>query len=239
MPGYVMHLAEERLILDKLNETLPISKSWEQRFRTGTLLPDTKLREEKPLSHFWKQEEAALLTRLPDLNAFTGKYAADLRDPLVFGYLAHLHLDLLYLRDFWPSYIRFYNADGQEEPVREKVTSAYVLKKKQCVPIDDFFSPAWYYGEYGKLNYYFVDRYKIALPDWKHVGSCTVEEVDLNDLAMILEHVGAHLQSCRPGDDKALQIFDREAVDSFIAASADTFMKAYGNLITEESLCGY
>ena len=109
MPGYIMHLAEERMILDKISEMLPISESWEQRFRTGTLLPDTKLRDEKPLSHFWKPEEADLLARLPDLKAFTEKYASQLQDPLVFGYLAHLHLDLLYLRDFWPAYIRFYN----------------------------------------------------------------------------------------------------------------------------------
>ncbi len=239
MPGYIMHLAEERLILDKISEMRPVSESWEQRFRTGTLLPDTKLRDEKPLSHFWKAEEADLLARLPDLNAFTGKYAAQLQDPLVFGYLAHLHLDLLYLRDFWPAYIRFYNAGGTEEPVRANVKSVLILKTHQHVPIDEFFSPTWYYGEYGKLNYYFMDRYKVTLPDWQHVGTCTIEEVKMDDLAMILSHVGAHLESCRPGDDKALQIFDRDEVDSFIAAAAERFMSVYGDLITEENLCGY
>ncbi len=231
MPGYVMHLAEERMILDQLKAQMTVSDEWEQRFRTGTLLPDTKLRDEKPLSHFWKPEEAHLLARSPDLDAFMEKYGDRLDDPLVFGYLAHLHLDGLYLQNFWPAFIRFDDARGNPETVREKVTDVLILKNGRHVPVNDFFSPRWYYGEYGKLNYYFVKRYGISLPDWQHAGPCTIDEVNMEDLSMILSYVGAHLDNCRPGGEQRLQIFDLEAMNDFIRTSADTFINKYGKLL--------
>ncbi len=234
MPGYVMHLAEERMIIDLLGRQPMIDAAWEQRFRTGTLLPDTKLKDEKPLSHFWKPEEAHLLARSPDLAAFTGKYAGCLKDPLVFGYLAHLHLDALYLKNFWPEFIRFYDDNGRQEAVREKITSVHILKSGRDIPLNDFFSPQWYYGEYSKMNHYFVDRYKIILPDWQHAGPCMIEEVDMGDLAAILSHVSMHFDSCRPGDELQLQVFDLGAIDTFIRNSAETFIRTYGGLLQED-----
>ena len=231
MPGYVMHLAEEHMILNSLRAQADISSEWERRFRTGTLLPDTKLRDEKPISHFWRPEEADLIARCPDLDAFTSKYAGNLSDPLVFGYLAHLHLDELYLKNFWPSFIRFYDDLDQPQTMRSKVAYVLILKNGQHVPLNDFFSPEWYYGEYGKLNHFFVNRYQLELPDWRSAGPCSIEEVDMEDLAVILSYVGAHLKECHAGDENSLRIFDLEAMDQFIASSAEIFTKTYGGLI--------
>lgn len=47
MPGYVIHLAEAELILDKMRKLRQIDDAFEQAFLTGTLLPDTRLKGEK------------------------------------------------------------------------------------------------------------------------------------------------------------------------------------------------
>ena len=53
MPGYVIHLAEAELILDKMRKLRQTDDAFEQAFLTGTLLPDTRLKGEKRFSHFW------------------------------------------------------------------------------------------------------------------------------------------------------------------------------------------
>ena len=47
MPGYVIHLAEAELILDKMRKLRQIDDAFEQAFLTDTLLPDTRLKGEK------------------------------------------------------------------------------------------------------------------------------------------------------------------------------------------------
>ena len=47
MPGYVIHLAEAELILDKMRKLRQTDDAFEQAFLTGTLLPDTRLKGEK------------------------------------------------------------------------------------------------------------------------------------------------------------------------------------------------
>ena len=42
MPGYVIHLAEAELILDKMRKLRQIDDAFEQAFLTGTLLPDPR-----------------------------------------------------------------------------------------------------------------------------------------------------------------------------------------------------
>ena len=49
MPGYVIHLAEAELILDKMRKLRQTDDAFEQAFLTGTLLPDTRLKGEKRL----------------------------------------------------------------------------------------------------------------------------------------------------------------------------------------------
>lgn len=51
MPGYVIHLAEAELILDKMRKLRQTDDAFEQAFLTGTLLPDTRLKGEKQFFH--------------------------------------------------------------------------------------------------------------------------------------------------------------------------------------------
>ena len=96
MPGYVIHLAEAELILDKMRKLRQTDDAFEQAFLTGTLLPDTRLKGEKRFSHFWDPDKLECLALGPDLARFTDKYGQRLNEPVMLGYLAHLHLDARY-----------------------------------------------------------------------------------------------------------------------------------------------
>ena len=92
MPGYVIHLAEAELILDKMRKLRQTDDAFEQAFLTGTLLPDTRLKGEKRFSHFWDPDKLECLALGPDLARFTDKYGQDtltlsftLKDPSAFG----------------------------------------------------------------------------------------------------------------------------------------------------------
>ena len=85
MPGYVIHLAEAALILDKMRKLRQIDDAFEQAFLTGTLLPDTRLKGEKCFSHFWDPDKLECLALGPELARFTDKYGQRLNEPVMLG----------------------------------------------------------------------------------------------------------------------------------------------------------
>ena len=115
MPGYVIHLAEAELILDKMRKLRQTDDAFEQAFLTGTLLPDTRLKGEKRFSHFWDPDKLECLALGPDLARFTDKYGQRLNEPVMLGYLAHLHLDARYVTEYWPTVMAFYGCTGEPE----------------------------------------------------------------------------------------------------------------------------
>lgn len=225
MPGYVIHLAEAIQILDVIKEQTDISDDWEQRFLTGTLLPDTRLKGEKRISHFWNPEELHLLALAPDLSLFLAKYGEQLTDPLVLGYLAHLHLDACYVQNYWPTVIAFYGAEGEPEHEKKKITSVEIRRLGRRVPVDRFFSSEYYYGEYTKLNGYFIDKYSLTVPRWEQIHTALVEEVRLGDMACICHELSHLLEKCHTGDEKQIQVFELAALEDFVAETARAFVR--------------
>ncbi len=227
MPGFVMHLVEGKQILRQLEEKMPLTEDWRHRFMTGTLLPDTKLLKEKRFSHFWNPKDYPLLAKAPDLDLFREKYGGRLEDPIVLGYLAHLHLDRYYLRHFWPRFMVFYGAEGEEEAVSEKITQVKILRTGACVPVEDFFSERHYYREYSLLNGYFIDKYRVEMPDWHRIKENPVEEVHLEDMAMISEGLARLVRQCRKEDADKVEIFDLAAIEEMLSECACLFMAEY------------
>lgn len=227
MPGYVIHLAEAKQILDVIKEQTKVSDDWEQRFLTGTLLPDTRLKGEKRISHFWNPEEFHLLALAPDLSLFLAKYGERLTDPLVLGYLAHLHLDACYVQNYWPTVIAFYGAEGEPEYEKKKITSVEIKRLGRRVPVGCFFSPEYYYGEYTKLNGYFIDKYGLTVPRWEQIHTALVEEVRLGDMACICHELSHLLEKCHTGDEKKIQVFELAALEDFVAETARAFVRLY------------
>ena len=227
MPGYVMHLAEVDMVLGILRESRDLSEQWVQRFVTGNLLPDTKLQKEKFISHFWNPANAGQIGQAPDLALFGEKYQPDMNDPLLLGYLMHLHMDAQYVHNFWPRCIAFYNSEGMPETRTEYVSEVEIIKTGQRVPLKEFFSPALYYGDYGRMNGFFVRKYHIRKPEWEEIKDFHMDEVELSDMEKICEGLDWLFAHCSPDDDPELKVFDLKQFEDFIRRSAEEFVQQY------------
>ena len=234
MPGYVIHLAEARRVIDALEAHTVLSEEWKQSFLTGNLLPDTRLYEDKVISHFWDPEGGALLERAPVLDRFLGKYGHKLPDPLLLGYLMHLHLDAAYVAHYWPGVIAFYDEEGRPQKLRERIRYVYIKRMDTMVPLEDFFSVAYYYGDYTRMNDYFIGKYDLKLPDWRRIRHFDMEEVRLEDMQMICDNLNQLLREYHEGAPEPLQVFDLEDLEAFVLRTADTFIKEYGSYLPGE-----
>lgn len=238
MPGYVMHLAEAGQILEKVRERTEVSREWEQQFLTGTLLPDTRLRDEKRFSHFWNPGQLELLALAPDLSIFLNKYRQRLGEPVILGYLAHLHLDARYVSDYWPTVIAFYGAQGEPEVRKDKITDVEMNHLHKKVPVNNFFSPEYYYGEYTKLNGYFIDKYHLAVPEWEWIEGFCMDEVRLEDMERVCRELSCLLRLYHAGDEKDIQIFDLDCLETFMTGVADEFVRLYGEVLEASAAAG-
>ncbi len=228
MPGYVMHLAEADMIIRALRGRMDLSEQWVEHFITGNLLPDTKLRDQKYISHFWSPREAGLMAQAPDLDLFLSKYSPSMEDPLLLGYFTHLYLDTRFVHNFWPLCMAFYNSQGHIETQRDRIDQVEILKTGERVHIGEFFSPAYYYGDYSRMNAYFVETYHITrAPVWQDIKDFKMDEVNLADMQLICRNLDWLFAHCAAGQEKDLLVFDLEAFDSFIHETAEEFMKTY------------
>lgn len=232
MPGYVMHLTEAQQILNSMRKQIDFSYKWEQEFLTGALLPDTRLKKEKRYSHFWDPEHLELLALAPDLQRFLDKYQDQLTNPVILGYLAHLHLDTCYLHDCWPAVIAFYGAEGEPEVRRDRITDVGIRHLNRKVPVEQFFSPDYYYGEYTKLNGYFIDKYHLKVPEWALADRFAMDEVKLQDMEFICEELAHLLTMYHAGDERAIQIFNLDNLEQFLTETAQAFVRLYGTYLT-------
>ncbi len=230
MPGYVMHLAEAELIINALRKEKDLTWEWEQAFTVGTLLPDTKIRQDKRYSHFWNPDLLDHLALGPDLGRFLEKYGDQLDNPVMLGYLAHLHLDTCYVDTFWPTVFEFYGSDGQPAVLRDDIKEVYIRYSDQRVPIGDFFSVNYYYGEYTKLNGYYIDTYNLSIPAWDQIPDYRedfhMDEVSYDDIGWVCRELG-HLLSCyHKGDEGRLQVFTLDQLENFIHKTTEAFLKS-------------
>ena len=77
--------------------------------------PDAIPRPLKYKTHFWHPSDFSHVVIAPDLNLWQKTYPNTLKEPMLIGYLAHLHLDYLYFTEYLPSIVRFLNEQGLDE----------------------------------------------------------------------------------------------------------------------------
>ena len=247
MPGYIMHLVEAEQVLRKLERQTGIQaeESWRSRYLLGALLPDTKTGAEKQQSHFWTEETLQKLARAPHLPLFLEKYQTSLSDPVVFGYLVHLHLDSCYVNGYWPSVFSLQNDAGEPEEGYEQVTRIWLKKQKQLVDRQVFFTKDWYYGDYSALNHYLIQKYHIELPVYPLAAplGMSIEEADERELGTLLQRLQHYLQEAdvqqltdggREGQMSqtqmpSLKVLDLPALERFLEETANALVQEYGN----------
>lgn len=225
MPGYIMHLAEGRLLENTLYDRGFLKGERDlSLFQDGLLLPDTKRKKEKITSHFWNPKDLDRLAIAPDLELFYKKYADRLREPVFLGYWAHLHLDRTFVTAFWPENFRFLDEEGQEQVRGDRIRQVYLTKRRVTVPVQEFYSKDWYYGDYSRMNSRFIEKYGIQVP--QIIPGCAdgIQEVEEKGIYAVKQEL---ILLCRSPQeqDNCLKVFFPEDLDFLLRKTAAEFLR--------------
>ena len=223
MPGYVIHLAEAKLIVDKLEKTMSNIKlkvTWREEFYYGALLPDAIEKSKKGLSHFWNKKDIKCITMVPDLDAFCKKYVGKRDDPVYWGYLLHLQLDRLFWEKFMKKNVEFIDKEGKETELLENVAGVKLKKNGKIIGVKEFFSEEYLYGDYTKLNKYLIKKYNLNVPEYNQRYHNIVKEVKSEDMERVLANLKRYLME---SEEKVLKVFSKDSLEKFIENTARQF----------------
>lgn len=229
MPGYIIHLTEAKLIENRIFSKNIISQSvkedWKELFEYGTLLPDATKKENKLRTHFIGEREKNAIIRVPDLFVFISQYSSNLTKPLVCGYFAHLYLDYMFFNKFLPRYVTFFDTYGKEEESLSEVSYAWIHKEQKKVAWREFFSEEYLYGDYTKLNWYFIDKYHLKIPRNLSNQICLeniIQEAAECDYGIVVNKLSRFLvkenKFCND-----LKVFSKEELERFLEDIAEKF----------------
>ena len=221
MPGFIIHLAEASMIMNYMKKKP--DTQWCYEFMMGSLLPDTRLGDEKKISHFWDEASMENIARAPKLERFLEKYGHRLNEPVLLGYYAHLFLDAHYVNDYWPAILEFRDAAGRLEPRRERIWEVILKQNGKHIPFNDFFTTENYYGDYTRSNHWLVERYHIEPPTYTLLENVGMEEVLAKDLKRVIEELDHICKSAHLGDEKEMAVFDLASLDAFVQKTAKEF----------------
>lgn len=179
MPGHIIHLAAASRVL----EQHPVDDVWANEFLLGSIVPDMLERSNKKQSHFWSDEGYVKFERVPDLEAFWAKYGDKITNPFVLGYYSHLYMDALFMRTSWKTHFTFYDKNRQPNDLFDEVAFIGYRKDENdtihVYPREEFFSNAYYYGDYDRVNPYIIKNYNVRIPKLPTINYTDVEEVVL------------------------------------------------------------
>lgn len=223
MPGFIIHLIEAEMIMDSIK--IEPDADWKQEFLLGNLLPDTRLGEDKAISHFWSSDGAENIARAPKLSLFLKKYGHRLDEPVILGYYAHLYLDERYVDEYWPKILTFEDAQGQPEERKAFIHRVELKESGKFIPFERFFSSEYYYGDYTRSNHWLVDKYHIQPPEYRFLENVNMDEVDASQLRLVLEELDDIFRKGRPGDEKGMKVFNLEGLETFVRNTAETFCR--------------
>ena len=225
MPRYIMHLAEGRLLEEALKDRGFLKGERDlSLFQDGLLLPDTKRKKEKITSHFWNPVDLDRLAIAPDLELFYQVYREKLTKPVFLGYWAHLHLDRTFVTEFWPENFRFLDEEGREQVLGDRIRLVYLTKKKVTVPVQDFYSRNWYYGDYSRMNARFMKKYDIHVPEIVPGCADDIREVEEEDLYTVAEELVKLCQTSGE-EENHLKVFSPEDLDLLLKKTAAEFLR--------------
>lgn len=179
MPGFMLHLAEGQMILDKLNKLNKpkyIDSDYIHGFMCGCMIPDAT--SDKELTHFRPLWQKELITKYPDMNYIINTYIDTLSTACDLGILAHLHLDSLYVSSYWKQHFIFEDEYGNETAIHKDIYHVRLLKDNSHIPYSEFFSDKYFYGDYDILNPYI---YRTVHPYIPNVYDVPPEQIHINE----------------------------------------------------------
>jgi hypothetical protein len=179
---------------------------------------------EKVTSHFWNPDTLDDMAIAPDLTRFLNQYGDLLHIPVVLGYYAHLYLDERFVRVYWPKMVSFYDDYGKIRKKKEEITRAKIGISGEIISRDLFFSAEYYYGDYSKLNNYFIEKYKINLGvPYMDLEQCPIKEVQKEDLFSVLKELEWIMEHCDRTKEDVIKVFSKKTLCSFLEDTAKEF----------------
>ena len=228
MPGYIIHLAEAKMIFDifrKIDKNKKIcSMEWLQKFSYGALLPDAVYKEKKMHSHFWNKEKVACVIMVPQVDLFLNKYNASMDTPELLGYLAHLDLDLKFWNEYMKECVEFQDENMTVTNDIRMVKYVLIKKTEEIILTEVFFSNEYLYGDYTKLNKYLIDKYGLVIPRYDIKYRNIVQEVDNKDMERVLSKLKNYIAE---EDSSSLKVFSKKSLETFMENAAQQFSKRY------------
>lgn len=230
MPGYMMHLCEGKCILDILKSSdisTDFSDDFCNDFLTGCVLPDAT--DDKSLTHFRPSWQNDLITKYPDKNYLLRKHPLSQLSALDFGILAHLILDADYVTELWPQFFRFEDKCGAEtarisDIAQVRMTGLGPLPGGTLVSLDEFFSDAYFYGDYDATNPLFARDFHPVLPHLRKESlcGCSFDITGACSISKLSEDLSGFTGTKKPGCAQT-HIFTYEHLKGFVLSSAKDF----------------
>ena len=185
MPGFLMHLVEGEMILNNLKKQINISKTFTEEFMLGCIMPDVT--SDKERTHFRPLYQKYQITKYPDMAAVYALYGNQELSPIDLGILAHLQLDASYVTDFWQHFFVFEDESGAfSVDIRHPLFVRLLNGQKARIPLADFFSDKWFYGEYDRINPVLNRQFHPFVPDHVpyrtediHIKECIPEDAEM------------------------------------------------------------
>lgn len=215
MPGFILHITTAKMLFDTYN--IPLNRD---AFEVGNLIPDSV--SDKTFSHFRHPERNEKLIVYPDLQLFLNKYQQLLSDSSCLGYYYHLYIDQRYAKEYLPQVVSFYDKNGKEASNRDEISHALIKRTGEIIPIKNFFSDEYYYGDFTKLNTYLMNRYNLSICLSKDIPNPGIEEVDYANISAIEHQLNGYLDVPENAVNQ-LKVFEAEHLMRFLGSIVDEF----------------
>lgn len=216
MPGYILHLTAAKILLDKYDLSVD-----QNAFYVGNLLPDAV--KEKSKSHFRLQERKGKMVEYPEVELFREKYQDLMNDSSVLGYDFHLYIDRKFFIEYYPKVLKYLNSEFREEEEKDKVEWTYVCKTRKIIPVQQFLSEEYYYGDFTRMNTWLVEKYRLPIKLDISLKNPGIEEVDYKLVGNVLVELKKYCNSPRDAVHE-LTVFDLEDLIMFLDKAADDWI---------------
>ncbi len=223
MPSYILHLLHGDMIIRE--NKIKFSEEDLKKFRAGLLMPDSKRGYEKKYSHFNSPVHHNKELQVPDMDVFSYEYQGCFDDSFVIGYAAHLYLDKVFFKDYFPKHVHYLDKDNNITDISDDIVSVHLTKSNITITPQELYTDDYLYGEYTKMNHIIIQRHDVRVPE-DACFMCCIREVEAEDYSNILTQLKGFLSSQIPKDTE-LKIFDIENLEKSIEEYAVGFIKWY------------
>lgn len=244
MPGYIIHLVEAEIVIEKLlkcdrREEYP--EEWQQKFRWGCLIPDAAPKENGKRSEVHFREQTQMTkpeVKLPDIEKFVKRKRKSLykieKNPELFGYYAHLYLDRLFFDVYLRSRLEMFDSRGLPTRSFEKAVEFRVVGTDRKIESEELLKDL--YDDYTKLNRYLSNKYSISIPDTVSGKVCRFKQrkvKELNGLAIddVLEKLSEFWKKEEEEtqeiiNDRNLKIIEINSLEQFLVYASNTMLES-------------